>query len=58
LVSVSDQEFKSYCSGQIVHIKAYLEYKRAQGDMRDKQEIVAEWVKDYAADYRDKWYKK
>jgi hypothetical protein len=58
LESTSKCEFKAYCSGQLIQIKKYLEQKRAEGDDRDKQEIVAEWVSNCAASYRDKWYKK
>jgi hypothetical protein len=58
LEPVSEHELKSYCSGQIIQIKIYLENKRSEGDERDKQEIVAEWIANCAAEYRDKWYEK
>lgn len=50
---MSPEELKNYCNKEIELMKKYIEDKRALGDKRDKQEIVAEWIKYHAEEFRE-----
>lgn len=40
---------------QVYFIELYLDLCRKNGDVREKNEIVAEWIKTNSAKFRDKW---
>lgn len=48
-----------YLSDEIDTMKEYYEKKRIQGDDRDKNEILKEWVESSAInEFERKWYEK
>lgn len=48
---------KLYNNMQLFFMQIYLEMCIKNGDKRNKNEILAEWIKDHSAEFRLEWCK-